>query len=54
MKSIVLSLIIGALAVTVSACADFPGADGRYATRDRGTLNRGGAEEGLPATPYVP
>jgi hypothetical protein len=54
MKSIALSLIIGALAVTLSACAGVPGADGRYATRDRGTFDRGGAEEGLPATPYVP
>ena len=54
MKSTVLCLLFAALAVTVSACADFPGADGRYATHDRGTLNRGLAEEGLPATPYVP
>ena len=54
MKSVVLSLIIGALAVNLSACAGVPGADGRYATRDRGTFDRGRAEEGLPATPYVP
>ena len=53
MKSVVLSLFI-VLAVNLSACAGAPGADGRYATRDRGTFDRGRAEEGLPATPYVP
>ena len=25
----------------LGACKDFPGADGRYATHDRGALNRG-------------
>ena len=54
MKSIVLCLVLTALVAPVSACANFPGADGRYATRDHGTFDRGLAEEGLPVTPYVP
>ncbi len=48
------SIIVVALllATTVGGCGDFPGADGRYATHDRGALNRGNASPGLPVTPY--
>jgi hypothetical protein len=42
------------LAALVGGCKDFPGADGRYATHDRGGNNRGGAMRGLPVTPYNP
>ena len=42
------------LAAIVGGCKDFPGADGRYATHDRGGNNRGGALQGLPSTPYNP
>jgi hypothetical protein len=42
------------LAAVVAGCGDFPGADGRYATHDRGGNNRGGAMQGLPVTPYNP
>ena len=42
------------LAFIVGGCANLPGADGRYATRDRGAANRGGASQGLPVTPYNP
>lgn len=42
------------LAAIVGGCKDFPGADGRYATHDRGGNNRGGAMQGLPVTPYNP
>jgi hypothetical protein len=38
--------------VLVAGCADMPGKDGRYATHDRGALNREG-RSGLPVTPYV-
>lgn len=38
----------------LGGCKDFPGADGRYATHDRGANNRGGALQGLPVTPYDP
>ena len=34
-------------------CANVPGADGRYATHDRGANNREHSN-GLPVTPYVP
>jgi hypothetical protein len=40
------------LAATVGGCKDFPGADGRYATHDRGAANRGPNSPGLPVTPY--
>jgi hypothetical protein len=51
MRSVLLSLL---LLSSVAACKDFPGADGRYATHDRGDLNRGPANRGLPVTPYNP
>jgi hypothetical protein len=35
------------------SCKSIPGWDGRYATHDRGSLNREG-RSGLPSTPYVP
>ena len=41
-------------AVELAACGDFPGADGRYATHDRGASNRGEGGRGLPITPYQP
>lgn len=44
--------VLGTLALP--GCKDFPGADGRYATRDGGGGNRGGALRGLPVTPYNP
>lgn len=47
-------LIALLLSVIVGGCKDFPGADGRYATHDRGASNRGGAMQGLPVTPYNP
>lgn len=42
-----------AIAAGCASCANAPGADGRYATHDRGAGNREGGR-GLPATPYVP
>ena len=47
-------LVVLLLAGIVGSCKDFPGADGRYATHDRGASNRGGAMQGLPVTPYNP
>ncbi len=47
-------LIALVLPAIVGGCKDFPGADGRYATHDRGASNRGGALQGLPVTPYNP
>ncbi|UYN93761.1 MAG: hypothetical protein KIT25_17115 [Enhydrobacter sp.] len=45
-------LVLAVLAtIGLAACADAPGADGRYASR---TGNRGEANVGLPPTPYVP
>jgi hypothetical protein len=41
-------------AAMVGGCKDIAGADGRYATHDRGANNRGEALQGLPVTPYVP
>ena len=35
------------------SCKQVPGWDGRYATHDRGALNREN-RSGLPSTPYVP
>ena len=49
-STILLALLLAA--VVVGGCKDFPGADGRYATHDRGGNNRGGALQGLPVTPY--
>jgi hypothetical protein len=40
-------------AIVLVGCADMPGKDGRYATHDRGALNRE-SRSGLPTTPYVP
>jgi len=51
MRSVILSVL---LLSCLAACKDFPGADGRYATHDRGALNRGPANRGLPVTPYEP
>ncbi len=41
MKSFVAMLVLVAVALGLGGCKDFPGADGRYATHDRGALNRG-------------
>jgi hypothetical protein len=40
-------------AILLAGCANMPGADGRYATHDRGAGNREN-HGGLPVTPYVP
>jgi hypothetical protein len=53
MKSVLL-LTSALLSGMVTACSNFPGADGRYATHDRGAANRGMARTGLPPVPYVP
>jgi hypothetical protein len=51
-----LTLALFAILATFAlpGCKDFPGADGRYATRDGGAGNRGDALRGLPVTPYNP
>lgn len=48
-----IGLLIVAVLATCASCANMPGADGRYATHDRGNNNREGGR-GLPTTPYVP
>jgi hypothetical protein len=53
MKSAFL-LLSAVLIGMAAACSNFPGADGRYATHDRGGANRGMARTGLPPVPYVP
>jgi hypothetical protein len=53
MKSAFPAVIVLLLAV-LAACSNLPGADGRYATHDRGASNRGMARTGLPPTPYTP
>jgi len=45
---------IALLLATLAACSNLPGADGRYATHDRGAANRGMARTGLPPAPYLP
>jgi len=40
MKSIFAAVVLMVVALGLEACKDFPGADGRYATHDRGALNR--------------
>lgn len=42
---------IAVIAALCASCTSFPGADGRYATHDRGSLNREN-RSGLPVTPY--
>jgi hypothetical protein len=49
-----LALLAALATLALGACKDFPGADGRYATRDGGAGNRGDALRGLPVTPYDP
>ena len=46
-------LLAMVILVACTSCKDFPGADGRYATHDRGASNREGGH-GLPVTPYQP
>ncbi|WP_296380882.1 hypothetical protein [Reyranella sp.] len=41
MKPIVATLVLFVAALGLVSCKDAPGADGRYATHDRGYLNRG-------------
>lgn len=53
MKSIFLTAC-ALLATALAGCSNFPGADGRYATHDRGAGNRGMARTGLPPVPYIP
>ncbi|SJZ38045.1 hypothetical protein SAMN02745126_00760 [Enhydrobacter aerosaccus] len=43
-------LLVGGCA-QCDSCKDIPGWDGRYATHDRGALNREN-HGGLPVTPY--
>ena len=43
--------VLALVAVVLTGCKDFPGADGRYATHGQ---NRGEANTGLPPTPYIP
>lgn len=50
-STILIALLLAAIA---GGCKDFPGADGLYATHDRGGGNRGNALQGLPVTPYNP
>ena len=40
-KPIVTVLILFVVGFGLAGCKDFPGADGRYATHDRGYNNRG-------------
>ena len=54
MIRLALSLLAVLAALALPGCKDFPGADGRYATRDGGAGNRGDALRGLPVTPYDP
>ncbi|MBS0522085.1 MAG: hypothetical protein JSS04_00510 [Proteobacteria bacterium] len=53
MKSVPV-LVCALLLAVLPACSTFPGADGRYATHDRGAGNRGMARTGLPPVPYLP
>ena len=48
-----LIVIIVAGCAGCESCKNIPGWDGRYATHDRGSLNREG-RSGLPTTPYLP
>ena len=41
MKSIVAAFVLIGVSLGLAGCKDAPGADGRYATHDRGDLNRG-------------
>lgn len=41
MKPIVAALMLFVAALALAGCKDAPGADGRYATHDRGQNNRG-------------
>jgi hypothetical protein len=50
---LLLAVLLG-FATVIAACESMPGWDGRYATRDRGGGNRGGALTGLPVKPYTP
>ncbi|WIM10738.1 MAG: hypothetical protein OJF58_001694 [Enhydrobacter sp.] len=50
---LVLALFVVAGCANCQSCKQIPGWDGRYATHDRGALNREN-HPGLPITPYVP
>jgi hypothetical protein len=41
MKCIVAALVLIGVALGLVGCKDAPGANGQYATHDRGSLNRG-------------
>jgi hypothetical protein len=41
MKPIAALLVLLLVTLDLAGCKDFPGADGRYATHDRGQNNRG-------------
>ncbi len=48
-----LTIVIVTGCAQCESCKSIPGWDGRYATHDRGSLNRE-SRSGLPSTPYVP
>ena len=41
MKTVAANLMLLVVALILGGCKDLPGADGRYATHDRGQNNRG-------------
>jgi hypothetical protein len=58
MRLAALGIALSAVAILAGcanceSCKSIPGWDGRYATHDRGALNRED-RTGLPITPYVP
>jgi hypothetical protein len=50
---ILLTVVIVEGCAGCESCKNIPGWDGRYATHDRGALNREN-RSGLPVTPYEP
>ena len=53
MKLSTLMVTLIAIVAGCASCTNMPGADGRYATHNRGAGNMEGGR-GLPSTPYVP
>jgi hypothetical protein len=52
MRRLTLAVLVLTAACGLAACANAPGADGRYAHTYAGRSGEGGT--GLPITPYVP
>jgi hypothetical protein len=52
MTRLIVAVVVLASACGLIACANAPGADGRYAHTYTGRSGEGGT--GLPITPYVP